>query len=40
MSGVSVCNIVAWILCVVVTFLLIKDFIKTEMEDLKEQNKH
>ncbi len=34
----TIINIVAWVLCGVVGFLLFGDFIKTEMEFKKEKN--
>lgn len=34
----TIINIVAWVLCGVVGFLLFGDFIKTEMQFKKEKN--
>ena len=37
MTFASVCNVTAWLLCGVLGFLLLTDFVKTELWIAKEQ---
>lgn len=39
MSIADICNLTAWVLCAVVAFLLVRDFIRTELYFLREKQK-
>lgn len=39
MSMADICNLTAWVLCAVVAFLLVRDFIRTELYFLREKQK-
>lgn len=40
MSMADICNVTAWVLCAVVAFLLVRDFIRTELYFLREKQKN
>lgn len=37
MNIADICNITAWVLCAVVAFLLLRDFVRTEIHFLQEK---
>lgn len=39
MNPIQICNIVAWVLCGVVGFILFGDFIRTEIKAFKDSKK-
>ena len=40
MNIADICNITAWVLCAVVAFLLLRDFVRTELHFLQEKREN